>query len=58
MLKREGARYSDTLLSIYQTTRRRASEGNLPCQLYGILNPSKMDCLRDTKCNFVVRNDE
>jgi hypothetical protein len=37
----EIARYSDTLLPIYQTTRLHALEDNLSCHLCGILYPSK-----------------
>jgi len=41
LLKKETARYSDTLVPIYQTTRLHALEDNHSCQLCGILNPSK-----------------
>jgi hypothetical protein len=41
ILKKETARYSDTFVPIYQTTRLHALEDTLSCQLCGILNPSK-----------------
>jgi len=41
ILKKETARYYDTLVPIYQTTRLHALGDTLSCQFCGILNPSK-----------------